>query len=56
MKLVFFIAAVILAFIATFIALAGSAGTDGRGRWLDVNFFAGAFLCYLLSQAPFVGG
>ena len=52
MKLVFFIIAIVLAFIATFITLAGS--TDGRGRWLDVNFFVGAFFFYLLSIAPFI--
>jgi hypothetical protein len=54
MKLVFFIAAIILAAIATFITI-GATSTDGRDWRFSVNFFAGAFLCYLLSQAPFVG-
>lgn len=54
MKQVFFIVALVLAFIATFIELAGLSA-DNRGRWFSVNFFAGAFFFYLLSQAWFVG-
>jgi hypothetical protein len=56
MKLLFFYAAIIFAFIATFITLGDTTTTtDGRGWWFRINYFAGAFLCFLLSQAPFVG-
>lgn len=57
MKQVFFIVALVLAFIATFIALTGGPGPDGTGRTrlFDINFFAGSFFFYLLSIAWFVG-
>lgn len=54
MKELFFTIALVLAFIATFVALTGTTSTDGRRSWLDVNFFAGAFFFYLLSIAPFI--
>ncbi len=57
MKSVLFIIAVVLAFFATFIMLAGSStDANGRGRLFDINFFAGAFFFYLLSQASFISG
>jgi hypothetical protein len=56
MKLLFLYAAIIFAFIATFIKLGDTATTtDGSGWWFRINYFACAFLCFLLSQAPFVG-
>lgn len=54
MKQVFFIAAIILAFIATFITIGSATATDSRGWRVNINFLAGAFLCWLLSQASFI--
>lgn len=53
MKSVFFIAAIILAGIATFLVYETTAA-NGRNWRINFNFFAGAFLCWLLSQAPFI--